>query len=932
MRRHLLVVVASLVVAVGVPLDWTSAQMRVVPVDEQHGHVALGLALRHLSNTGVFMSATAHPDDEDNGLLVMLNRGRGVRTALVSATRGNGGQNEIGPEIFEALAVLRTGELAALHRFDGAEQYFTRAVDFGFSVSIEETFEKWGRDETIGDYVRLIRTIRPDVITGMTPTATGPGQHGHHAASALIAHEAFKLAGDPTKYPDQIREGLRPWQPKKLYFRMGGGGGSSDQAASVTRVDVSEYDPLLGRTYSEIGTQARSMHKCQGQAPLLALPGPVAQIYQLAESSVGGAATATERSLFDGIDTTIAGLVRFAGARPPRELTEGLSVIAGSVQTAQKKFEESDEATLQPLLNGLYATRVLRSRLRALSIDDAARFEIDVRLRQKEREFQEASLIANGIRVEALADDGVVVSGQPVKVNVIVANRGASEVAIKGVKFSGFEGDGACVLTLATAAGRGAAPAAPGSSQTPVSALKKDTVVRCEPTLRIPADARVTEPYWRRQGDAGRYDFDADAPFGLPFRPTPFYVQVTMTLGGNVEVINGLPVEYRYEGSSLSGEKRTELLVVPALSVRLTPEVVIVPEGSGRPTLASRGLPPERVAALGTPGDREIRATVVNASQAAVDTVVRLEVPAGWAAMPAEQPVKMTRQDESRTVRFQLRPPTAAGPGDHHVKATAALGASTFDRGFQVVEYPHIRRQHIYEPARVRLKVVDVKAAPNLTIGYVMGSGDQVPAAIEQVGARLELLSSDALAWGDLTRFDAIVLGIRAYEKRDDLRANNTRLLEYVRDGGTLVVQYNRAVSGVPEFGPFPGRVTNDRVTDENAPVQVLEPANPVFNVPNKITSAAWAGWVQERGLNFFGEKDSRYRDLVQLEDSYPNNKGVKKGALVEATYGRGRWVYVGLGLWRELPAGVDGAYQLLANLISLPRTSPPRSGNAGAR
>jgi hypothetical protein len=309
-----------------------------------------------------------------------------------------------------------------------------------------------------------------------------------------------------------------------------------------------------------------------------------------------------------------------------------------------------------------------------------------------------------------------------------------------------------------------------------------------------------------------------------------------------------------------------------------------------------------------------------------VDAVVRLELPGGWTSSPAEYSAKMTRQDESRTVRFQIRPAPNTPTGDFRIKAIASIGSTPFNRGFQVVEYPHIRRTHIFEAAEARLKVIDVKTVPNLTIGYVMGSGDQVPAALDQLGAKVEMLGPEALAWGELSRYDAIVLGIRAYEKRDDLRANNTRVLEYVRDGGTLIVQYNRALASVPEFGPFPGKVTNDRVTEETAPVAILEPAHPVFNVPNKITEAAWAGWVQERGLNFFSDKDARYRDLVKLEDTFPNNRGEKRGALVEAVFGKGKWVYVGLGLWRELPAGVDGAYQIVANLISLGKTAPTKS------
>src|SRR5713101_7416788 len=298
MKRVILSSFLVLSALIAVPV----AQMRVVPLDEEQGHVALGLALRHLANTGVFMHTTAHPDDENNGLLVMLNRGQGYRTALATATRGNGGQNEIGPELFEALGVLRTGELASLHRFDGAEQYFTRAVDFGYSFGIDETFEKWGRAEITADYVRLIRTTRPDVIIALPATGNAGGQH--HMASAVITRDAYKLAGDATKYPEQIKDGLRPWQPKKLYQLAGFGfPGEQLPPGRTLRVNSGTYDPLLGKTYNEIGTEARSMHKCQGMGQLLALPAPSAAFtYQLVETTLPGQMQKDETSLFDGID------------------------------------------------------------------------------------------------------------------------------------------------------------------------------------------------------------------------------------------------------------------------------------------------------------------------------------------------------------------------------------------------------------------------------------------------------------------------------------------------------------------------------------------------------------------------------------------------------------------------------------------------------
>src|SRR5579864_1747941 len=366
MKRSLLVALLS----VSTLSIHSGAQMLVVPVDAEGGHVALGLALRHLANTGVLMQATAHPDDENNALLVMMNRGLGYRTALATATRGNGGQNEIGPEIFEALGVLRTKELEAMHRFDGAEQYFTRAVDFGFSFSIEETFEKWGRDEITDDYVRLMRTVRPDVVIALPPGGPGGGQH--HQASSIISRDAFKLAGDPSKYADQLRDGLRAWQPKKFYVLTGFGLPSESPAQGhVARINVAGYDSLLGKTYAEIGTEARSMHKCQGMAQLLSLPGPSAGTFQLVESSITGQMQRDERSLFDGIDSSIPGLARFAGQRVPKDLSEGLGVISNSVQAAQKMFDASnDEAALEPLVDGLIAVRALRRALRTMSIDD----------------------------------------------------------------------------------------------------------------------------------------------------------------------------------------------------------------------------------------------------------------------------------------------------------------------------------------------------------------------------------------------------------------------------------------------------------------------------------------------------------------------------------------------------------------------------------
>ncbi|MGE5198681.1 MAG: PIG-L family deacetylase [Rhodospirillaceae bacterium] len=892
MSRNRIALVAALVAGF-LAADGIRAQMP--PIAAMRGEVGLGLLLRQLKTTAVLMQATAHPDDENNAMLAAMGWGRGARTAVVTATRGDGGQNEIGPELSDALAIARTEELISVHQLDSAEQYFTRAVDFGYSFSIDETFQKWGRQEILGDYVRHIRTIRPDIIIAMRPDGTGGGQH--HQASAVISREAFLQAGDPTKFPEQIREGLRPWQPKKFYFtgRFGFPGEPPPPAgAALTTVDTGGYDPLLGESYAEIGSRARSNHKTQGMAQLLALPGPSSAGYLLAECAIPGLKEKGDASLFDGIDTSVPGLARFVPGDVPAALASGLAAIADAATAAERRAAEGGPtAAVAPLVEGLQAVRSLRAQLasRALTIPDDARFEIDSRLARKERQFVDAVLEAGGIRLEALADDGVVVAGQPVKLTVIAANRGTSPLAVKQIGFRGLDGEaGVCKPATVAAAG----------------------VYRCEAALEISRQARLTGQYWKRLPDAARYEFEPDAPFGLPFRPTPFRVQFDLEIGGAA-----LPVEravqHRYEGNIFSGEKRMELQVVPRLAVSLTPDIAILP--------AARG------AAAARPAGRELRVTVIDGGKGPAEGEAALEVPAGWTVAPPSAKVSLAREDEAEPVRFTVTPPRGAKPGSYAIKAVVTSEGERFTNGYQVIEYPHTRRRHLIRAAEAALEIIDVAIAPRLNIGYVMGVGDQVPPAIEQLGARVTLIDADGLAFGDLSAFDAIVTGVRAYERRPDLRANNQRLLEYARRGGTVIVQYNKFEFNQAQYGPYPAKVSSNRVTDENAPVQVLVPDDPLMRWPNRIGDAAWRGWVQERGLYFLGEKDPKYVDLVQLEDPFPFNKGMKRGALVEAGVGKGRWIYVGLGLWRQLPAGTEGAYQLLANMLSVgksPRAAAP--------
>lgn len=851
------------------------AQLRVQPVAEHPGKTALELTLRRLGSSGTFMETTAHPDDEDNGLLAMLGHGQGMRTVLVSATRGEGGQNEIGPELFQALGVLRTEELHAVHRFDGAEQRFTRAVDFGYSFSIDETFERWGREAIVGDFVRHIRTVRPDVIAAFLCGGEGGGQH--HQASTRLTAEAFDAAADPSKFPGQFEEGLRPWQATRLFCTDISGFGPPRPGPAPTpdllTVDTSGFDPLLGRTHAEIGLEARSMHKCQGTSQLLMLPGGTHnRTYRLIDSADGS--TEAPRSLFAGIDTTLAGLARFAPGADAT-LLPALKEIERLIADARAQLDrEGPTAAVPPLVGGLEAVRRLRASLGSLEED--ARYEVDFRLARKESEFTEAVALAAGLRLDAIAADGLVVAGQPVAVSAYAATDLPQPIALRAVRLQGGAGEGAgCAATL-----------------------QRGRPFSCKAELQVPAEAPLSSPYWEPAPDAARYRFAPGVPFGVPFAPTPFVATFHFAIDGT-ELSVDRPIQFRYD-HVLAGEKRMDLQVVPPVAVSLSPEIVVAPAGQA--------------------ADRRVEARLTNHARGAANVTVVLEVPDGWAAEPASVPVELAREDEQVTVPFTLTPSRSAGPGEAVVRASIRQedGRTTPGVGYQVIEYAHIRRQHLVEPAAARLKVIDVAIEPGLEVGYIMGVGDEVPQAIAQLGAAVRLITPEELAGGDLGRFDAIVTGVRAYERRPDLRAGNHRLLAYARDGGTVIVQYNKFEFNEAQYGPYPARVGSGRVTDEAAPVEVLAPEHPVFNTPNRIGPEAWAGWVQERGLYFLGEKDPRYTDLVRLVDPFPFNPGPRTGALVEAQVGKGRWIYLGLGLWRQLPAGTDGAYQLLANLLSL--------------
>jgi hypothetical protein len=431
--------------------------------------------------------------------------------------------------------------------------------------------------------------------------------------------------------------------------------------------------------------------------------------------------------------------------------------------------------------------------------------------------------------------------------------------------------------------------------------------------VKIPADAKLTKPYWTDEYWTTRPPklaldiYEPDVPFGAPFRPSPFRATFTLKAGG-VELTKELPVQFRAVKDIFLGEKRMELNVVPGFSAKTTPVLLVIPApaaGSAKPIV------------------REISVAVTNGVRGAAKAAVALQAPAGWTVTPASQPLEFTAEDETLTVKFTATLPAAVKPGEYHIKAAVtspATGAVVFSEGYQAIDYPHIQRRQVIKPAETSVRVMNVKVTPGIRLGYIDGAGDQIPPALEQLGARITMIDDDELAWGDLSKYDVIMTGVRAYERRPALRVYNRRVLEFAERGGTVIIQYNKMEFNAAQYGPYPAKVARDRVTDEYAPVKVLVPDHPVFTFPNKVTEDTWKNWVQERGLYFLGEKDPKYVDLVQMSDTFPDNPGMNYGSLVEGKTGKGRWIYLGLALWRQVPAEVEGAYQLLANLISLPK------------
>jgi LmbE family N-acetylglucosaminyl deacetylase len=884
---------AAAVLAVALVAPPAAAQL--APLDWDRGAVGLGLALRRLPVAARVLYVTAHPDDENNAVLAELARRRGVRTLLLTLTRGDGGQNAIGPELFEALGVLRGEELRALHAYDGVEQRFSRAYEFGFSFSVEETLATWGHEATLGDVVRVVRAFRPDVM--LTLPLEGAGEHAHHRAAARLAREAFDAAADPRRFSEQRDLGLHPWRAARLY-QGGTGGGARELPGPKAVVSTGAYDPLLGLSALELGSRARAQHKSQGASQLAADPGPGDFNFALV---AGTPAPEGALDLLAGLDVTVAGLRRFIPPDAPDEAAlAGLVVdLDEQARRALAEFDARAPARALPALRaGLGHARALRAQVAAAGWDDAARAEFEGRLADKEAEFEEALRRAHGVELRATPSDDLVVPGQTFEVSVQAWNRGGEALRLDE-------------LTLLAPAGWrvGSASAADLLPTWPAGEARRHVF-----RVGVAPDAPPSQPYWRRGDDPGRYEVTPHVDPSLPWE-TPPLTAVLRWLSGGLPLETRVAVVARHEGRAASREKQKDVAVVPALALRLSPALAVLP--------------------LHRPAPREFTLTVTHQASGPATARVRLEAPAGFRVTPAEQLLAFAQEGEQLAARFTLQAPAGLRAGRVELRAVAVVEGREYRSGDQVIVYDHVVERRLYREARAQVEALDVRVRPGASVVYVPGVGDAVPDALQQLGVPVTVVPASEIGTADLSRVSTVVTGVRAYTDAA-LRAAHPRLMAWVEAGGHLVVQYNRgefnqagpgsrAVMGPglrPDaaqspFAPFPASVTTKRVSDESSPLTLLPPSHRVFTTPNAIGPADFEGWVQERAIQLLEARDARYVELLSGADPFPENAGEKRGLLVEARVGRGTWTYVGLALFRQLAAGVPGAYRLLANLVS---------------
>jgi LmbE family N-acetylglucosaminyl deacetylase len=789
------------------------------------------LALERLGVVGSALYVGAHPDDENTALLAWLENGKKVRTAYLSLTRGDGGQNLIGSDTGKLLGVIRTQELLAARRVDGAEQMFTRALDFGFSKNADETLALWGHDRILGDVVWAIRSFRPDVIITRFPPDSSAG-HGHHTASAMLAEEAFKAAADPQRFPGQLKS-VGPWQATRLEwnaFRFGQAG--PDTTPGRVRVDIGAYQPLLGRSYTEIAGESRSMHKTQGF-------GSAERRGAFVNTFEHRLGTRPRTDLFDGVDLT--------WSRVP-----GAEKLTGLFERGRREFDADRPQGILPIL--LDAWDVL-AKLPSSPLVDGKRDEL-----------REVIRSCAGLWIDAVASAHSVSPGGTLRVVTTLINRSDLGLAVKSIEVK------------------------PGG--TPVTAeraLDDNRAVTDTITVRVADLAPLSTPFWLEQPSLpGSYEIADPTLVARPENPPAWTASFTVAILGRA-ITYDVPVAYRWV-DPVYGERYRDAVVVPPASLRFDQGVYVFADGTARDA-----------------------SVVVQSAERAVKGAVKLTAPAGWKVEPAEVTVSLPGGEADTTLRFHVTPPAQPSPVGA-LGASFTTGGRTYTSQLQRLDYAHIPIQTLLPPAEARLVRTNVKHT-GTTVGYVMGSGDQCADALKQLGYRVTALSDDDLSREPLVGYDAIVVGVRAYNTRPRLRKLQDRLLDYVSAGGRLVIQYQTPDRELNDrLGPYPFSISRDRVTVEQAPMTMKAPAHALLNKPNKIAASDFDGWVQERGLSFANPWDPKYEVVLSCNDP---GEPARDGGLITTHYGKGVFIYTGFAWFRQLPAGVPGAYRLFANLVS---------------
>jgi len=875
---------------------------------QDSGITALYQDLAKLRTTGRLMATAAHPDDEDGGMLAMESRGAGVTALELTVNRGEGGQNKIGEELFDELGIVRTLELLQADQYYGVEERFTRAVDFGFSKSADETFQKWGGHEIVlADFVRVLRKFRPDVIVSVF-SGTSQDGHGNHQASGILTREAFRAAADPNKFPEQIREGLLPWQAKKLYvgrFLRG----STD---CTLELDLGTYSPVLGKSYAQLGSEGRGLQLSQVSSPIVP-PGPRPRCYVLVDSALPSAVPgkAKEKDLFDGIDTSLPGLTARLGAEESKVpfLAAALDKLDAAARNAMN-FGPRDMSLAAPILiGGVSIIRQLIPQVEQSALAPATKAELLLHLNTKLAEFEKAASDANSLELDASADlpssqgarSGQLGGFVPLEQSFLMAVPGQSFTLTAHLYNRGKEAIESAGMRLELPPGWnwepiGASVSGPVASNAELTARFKVTV---------PADAQYTRPYFYRDDPQkeslykivpGMEKYEA-----LPFPPPPVIVHADYRVGdGTGELRTVAQVRHI---DPIYGQAERPLVVGPPFSVELQPDSQII--------------------STARTGSTQVRVGVRNNAVGGGNGTLSLHVPNGWRVEPQSTPVKFTEAGEFASYVFTVTP-ARLQEGHYQVQAVVDANGKQYSDGYRVVTRHDIGTFYYYQPARQMVSAETVKLPAKLRVGYIMGAGDDIPAALEQVGVDVHTISPGELAGGDLTQYDTIVLGIRAYDVRTDVREQNRRLLDYVERGGTLLVQYNQQTGlfNAGHYTPYPMTASGERVTVEEAPVEILEPASPLLNTPNKISTKDFDGWVQERGVYFMNNWDPKYSPLLSSHD--PGEQALKGGLLV-APYGKGTYIFTGYAFFRQLPAGVPGAMRLFVNLISAGAKSPSR-------